>query len=141
MQETVETRTSNDLYKGELDIPEARQAAINLLSVVQQSIPIEVFNPLKYWSIFESRVRAAAVQNISLKAAFEQMKRKLQIVSLKGELVEILRILERPDADDVLDQIRQYPALLVTHVRVIQQERKEDYKEKQEALSDGLYES
>jgi hypothetical protein len=138
MQEIDEdSGNENVLYKGEISIPAPRAAAITLLIAIQRSIPIEVFDPRNYWSIFESRVRASAIQNVTLHTCFEQMKRKLQIERINSNLVEIIRIIEGDESDAVLEEIRKHPALLIAHVRVAQQERKDAYQEKI-ALSEGV---
>jgi hypothetical protein len=112
---------------------DARAAAIALLTAIQRSIPLGVFNPRDYWNIFENRLRTAAIQNIDLKPAFEQMKRKLKIEQFRtDDLESITEVLEGDMDIEVLEQMRQFPALLVAHVRIAQQQRKEAYDEEKE---------
>jgi hypothetical protein len=109
------------------------------LSLLWRSIPLGTFDQREIWGIFERRVQACAMQTITLRDFFESLKRKLKVQDLQGtkwEREEVAQILERSDAEEVLREIREHPALCVLHVRV-QQEMKRAAWEKRKQLEEG----
>lgn len=88
---------------------------------------------LDVWDHFENAIRAASYTD-SLKKFLSTIKQRIPIVIQSQYQVDILSIVNSGHDEQVLNWLRNETTYLVMVCRVMNQERKEEFKEKKEEI-------